>query len=135
MTRYYLNVAFTPLVTQHQATHGSAGARLAASDSRTQQHRAGWGRRHRIPGQLVLASVGETGWPYMQRRGGPPSFLKVIDETTLGFADFRGTASTSPGRDVDHDSRVSLFLIDFQPQAGMKIFGRAGFVEPEAIPG
>ncbi|NGN91341.1 pyridoxamine 5-phosphate oxidase [Nocardioides sp. KC13] len=137
MTGHYAQVAFTPLVTDHQEIHGSAAAYTRMAETGGEPDRIGRGEAAFITSRdsFFLATVSETGWPYMQHRGGPPGFLKVIDETTLGFADFRGNRQYITRGNLDHDERVSLFLIDYQLQARMKIFGRARVVEPEDDPG
>ncbi|MFE6920396.1 pyridoxamine 5'-phosphate oxidase family protein [Nocardia sp. NPDC057663] len=83
---------------------------------------------------FYLATVGETGWPYIQHRGGAPGFLKVLDTHTLGFADFRGNKQYISRGNLDHDDRVSLFLMDYAAQSRMKIFGRARVVEAAEDP-
>jgi predicted pyridoxine 5'-phosphate oxidase superfamily flavin-nucleotide-binding protein len=70
---------------------------------------------------FYLASVGENGWPYVQHRGGPPGFLKVLDEKTLGFADFRGNRQYISLGNVAADDRVALFLMDYPNRARLKI--------------
>lgn len=133
MTGHYAQVAFTPLVTSHQAAHGSAEAyaRMAASGEGSDRLGADEAGFIQSRDSFFIASVSETGWPYVQHRGGPPGFLRVLDEQTLGFADFRGNRQYITRGNVDHDERVSLFLIDYLHQARMKIFGRARVVEPE----
>lgn len=136
MSGHYAQVAFTPLVTEHQEIHGSAAAYARMAEAGGEPDRIGRGEAAFISSRdsFFLATVSETGWPYMQHRGGPPGFLKVIDDTTLGFADFRGNRQYITRGNLDHDERVSLFLIDYQLQARMKIFGRARVVEPEDDP-
>ncbi|MFE7228251.1 pyridoxamine 5'-phosphate oxidase family protein [Nocardioides sp. NPDC057577] len=136
MTGHYGEVAFTPLVAEHQAVHGSAAAYARVIEDESVPDRIGRGEAAFITSRdsFFLGTVSETGWPYVQHRGGPPGFLKVIDETTLGFADFRGNRQYITRGNLDHDDRVSLFLIDYQLQARMKIFGRARVVEPEDDP-
>ncbi|MFD4325575.1 pyridoxamine 5'-phosphate oxidase family protein [Nocardioides sp. NPDC058538] len=136
MTGHYGQVAFTPLVTEHQAIHGSAAAYAPMAEAGDAPDRIGRGEAAFITSRdsFFLATVNETGWPYVQHRGGPPGFLKVVDETTLGFADFRGNRQYITRGNLDHDERVSLFLIDYQLQARMKIFGRARVVELEDDP-
>lgn len=133
MTGHYAQVAFTPLVTGHQAAHGSADAyaRMAASGDGPDRLGADEAEFIQSRDSFFIASVSETGWPYVQHRGGPPGFLRVLDERTLGFADFRGNRQYITRGNVDHDERVSLFLVDYLLQARMKIFGRARVVEPE----
>jgi predicted pyridoxine 5'-phosphate oxidase superfamily flavin-nucleotide-binding protein len=70
---------------------------------------------------FYLATVSETGWPYVQHRGGPPGFLRVLDETTLGFADFRGNRQYLTLGAVTGDDRVALFLMDYPRRARLKI--------------
>lgn len=83
----------------------------------------------------MIATVGETGWPYVQHRGGPPGFLRVLDQHTLGLPDFRGNKQYVTRGNLDHDERVALFLLDQVHQARMKIFGRARAVERDEDPG
>lgn len=133
MTGRYAQVAFTPLVTSHQAAHGSADAyaRMAATGDGSDRLGADEADFIQSRDSFFIASVSETGWPYIQHRGGPPGFLRVLDDKTLGFADFRGNRQYITRGNLDHDERVSLFLIDYRHQARMKIFGRARVVEPE----
>ena len=73
---------------------------------------------------LYMATVSETGWPYVQHRGGPPGFLKVLDDTTLAFADFRGNRQYISLGNVAADDRVSLILMDYPNRARLKILAR-----------
>ena len=70
---------------------------------------------------FYMATVSETGWPYVQHRGGPVGFLKVLDKTTLGFADFRGNRQYISLGNVASDDRVALFLMDYPNRARLKI--------------
>ena len=73
---------------------------------------------------FYLATVSQTGWPYMQHRGGPRGFLRVLDDSTLGFADFRGNRQyLSLGNLID-DDRVALFLMDYARRRRLKILAR-----------
>jgi uncharacterized protein len=73
---------------------------------------------------FYMATVSETGWPYVQHRGGPPGFLKVLDEKTLGFADFRGNLQYISVGNVAADDRAALILVDYPNQARLKILAR-----------
>jgi predicted pyridoxine 5'-phosphate oxidase superfamily flavin-nucleotide-binding protein len=84
---------------------------------------------------FYIASVSETGWPYVQFRGGPVGFLRVLDERTLGFADFRGNRQYITTGNVAGNDRVSLFLIDFANRRRLKIFGRMRAVDVHDDPG
>jgi len=70
---------------------------------------------------FYMATVSESGWPYIQHRGGPVGFLKVLDETTLGFADFRGNRQYISLGNVASDDRVALFLMDYPNRQRLKI--------------
>lgn len=72
---------------------------------------------------------GRPGWPYVQHRGGPKGFLRVIDEKTLGFADFRGNVQYLSAGNIVADPRVSLFLMDYAKRRRLKIWARARIVE------
>ena len=71
---------------------------------------------------FYIATVSETGWPYVQHRGGPPGFLRVIDDKTLGFADFRGNRQYISLGNLAKDDRASLILMDYPRRARLKIF-------------
>jgi predicted pyridoxine 5'-phosphate oxidase superfamily flavin-nucleotide-binding protein len=78
---------------------------------------------------FYVASVSETGWPYVQFRGGSPGFLRVLGERLLGFADFRGNQQyLTVGNAVAND-RVSLFLMDYANRRRLKVFGRLRVVD------
>jgi uncharacterized protein len=70
---------------------------------------------------FYMATVSESGWPYVQHRGGPPGFLKVLDETTLGFLDFRGNRQYISLGNVEADDRVALILMDYPRRGRLKI--------------
>ncbi|MBF6326653.1 pyridoxamine 5'-phosphate oxidase family protein [Nocardia cyriacigeorgica] len=131
MTGRYGQIAFTPLVREHQREHGSLRGYERMTQVPEVADRIGpdeaWfiGERD----SFYLATVGETGWPYIQHRGGAPGFLRVLDPNTLGFADFRGNKQYISRGNLDHDNRVALFLMDYATRSRMKIFGRARTVE------
>jgi predicted pyridoxine 5'-phosphate oxidase superfamily flavin-nucleotide-binding protein len=83
---------------------------------------------------FYIASVSEIGWPYLQFRGGPPGFLRVLDETTLGFADFRGNRQYVTTGNVARDDRVSLFLMDYVHRRRLKIFGKMRTIAADEDP-
>jgi len=73
---------------------------------------------------FYIASVSTTGWPYVQHRGGPAGFLKVLDQNKLGFIDYPGNRQFVTMGHAAWDSRVALFLMDYERRARMKILGR-----------
>ena len=78
---------------------------------------------------FYMASIGETGWPYVQHRGGPKGFLKVIDKSTIAFADFRGNKQYISTGNLMKDDRVALIMVDYPRQARLKIVGHAQIPE------
>ena len=78
---------------------------------------------------FYMASVGATGWPYVQHRGGPKGFLKVVDEHTVAFADFRCNKQYVSTGNLMTDDRVALLLVDYPRQARLKILGRVKILE------
>lgn len=84
---------------------------------------------------FYMATVGEGGWPYVQHRGGPKGFLKVIDDHTLAFADFRGNKQYISTGNLMTDDRVALIMVDYPRQTRLKILGQARIFEgKEAAP-
>lgn len=73
---------------------------------------------------FYMATVGETGWPYLQHRGGPAGFLKVIDERTLAFPDFSGNRQFVSAGNLLTENRASLFLMDYANRKRLKLLGR-----------
>src|SRR5271169_6647058 len=81
---------------------------------------------------FYIATVGATGWPYIQHRGGPKGFLKVIDNRALAFADFRGNKQYVTTGNLAGDDRVALIMVDYPSQTRLKILGRAQIFEGDA---
>jgi hypothetical protein len=73
---------------------------------------------------FYMATVTADGWPYLQHRGGPAGFLKVLDERTLAFADFRGNRQLISTGNLSRRDRAALFLMDYPNRARLKILGR-----------
>ena len=77
---------------------------------------------------FYLATVSETGWPYVQHRGGPPGFVRVLDDHTIGWADFRGNLQYISAGNLGGDDRVALITVDYARRRRLKIFGHARIV-------
>ncbi|NUT45673.1 MAG: pyridoxamine 5-phosphate oxidase [Thermoactinospora sp.] len=127
----FAQLAFTDGVQAHQKAHGSHRAYRRALEGPAEGDRLGPGERAFIAERdsFYIATVSESGWPYIQHRGGPPGFLRVLDDRTLGFADFRGNRQYITRGNLDHDDRVSLFLMDYANQVRLKVLGRARVIE------
>jgi len=83
---------------------------------------------------FYLGSISETGWPYIQHRGGPRGFLHVVNETTLAFADYKGNRQLLTTGNVSVNNRVALFLMDYPNRARLKILGHARVEDARAHP-
>jgi hypothetical protein len=79
---------------------------------------------------FYMATVTPDGWPYVQHRGGPTGFLKVLDEHTLAFADFSGNKQYISAGNLSVNDRVALFLMDYPNRTRLKVIGHARIVEP-----
>jgi predicted pyridoxine 5'-phosphate oxidase superfamily flavin-nucleotide-binding protein len=132
--RYSSDVAFTPSVKAVQARKGSRRSYGAMEE------RGSW--ESCITPDLVpfieaqtsifIATANATGQPYIQHRGGPPGFLRVLDEKTLGFVDFAGNRQYITQGNLADNLRAHLFLIDYAQRQRVKIWGQARVVEDDA---
>jgi predicted pyridoxine 5'-phosphate oxidase superfamily flavin-nucleotide-binding protein len=128
MARAFSEITFTPAVRTMQTRQGSAAAydRLLAPET-DPANRLGPDEAAFIHARdgFYQATVSETGWPYVQFRGGPPGFLKVLDERTIGYADFRGNRQYVSTGNLATDDRIALILMDYPNRRRLKILGRA----------
>jgi uncharacterized protein len=124
----YLDIAITPSVKAAQDANGSGDfmAAVRASGIRT------FDRFTEAETQFIshrdsfyLATASESGWPYIQHRGGPAGFLRVLDSVTLGFSDFRGNRQYISVGNFTADDRVSLILTDYPNRRRLKIYAHA----------
>lgn len=83
---------------------------------------------------FYMATVTETGWPYMQHRGGKPGFLRVLNPTTLAFADYKGNRQLISTGNLSVNDRVSLFLMDYPQRNRLKIIGHARVEDTQQHP-
>lgn len=83
---------------------------------------------------FYIASVGETGWPYIQHRGGPKGFVVALDPHTLAFADLRGNRQYISVGNVAEDERVALIFVDYPNRARLKVLARATVLTREQAP-
>ena len=135
MSYGFLDIATTPGVRTMQAEMGSAHVWERFEGDRAFD-RFGRNEMDFIAARdsFYMASVSETGWPYVQHRGGPAGFLTVLDERTLAFADYRGNRQYISAGNLRANDRVALILMDYTRQMRLKIFARVEFlpVEPES---
>lgn len=134
MSNKFADIAFTPTVRKVQEDQGSriAYARMESVPEET-NHALTSDEAGFIAARdsLYMATVNETGWPYIQHRGGPAGFVRVIDEHTIGFADFRGNRQYVSVGNLISDDRVSLFFMDYPNKTRLKLFGRVRIIDQE----
>jgi len=140
MAYRFAEIAFTDAVKAAQTRNGSRGQyrRLEERAGPNAELSAREVAFIAARDSFYVATVGETGWPYVQHRGGPPGFLKVIDPRTLAFADFGGNRQFVSVGNAATDDRVALFLMDYARQTRLKLLGRMrmfdlGDAPPEAV--
>jgi predicted pyridoxine 5'-phosphate oxidase superfamily flavin-nucleotide-binding protein len=123
MSYKFLELASTPSVLAAQAANGSLEMwqRLEDSDRAFDRFTDGEAAFIAARDSCYMATVSETGWPYVQHRGGPAGFLKVLDPTTLAFADFRGNRQYITVGNLAANDRVAMILVDYPNRARLKI--------------
>jgi uncharacterized protein len=135
MAKSFGSLVFTPVVKALQERYGSRQqyARLEQGAGEAPA-RLGPDEIEYLAGRdtFYMASIGETGWPYIQHRGGPKGFLKVIDDRTIAFADFRGNRQYVSTGNLTTNDRVALILVDYPRQLRLKILGHAQILEGDA---
>jgi predicted pyridoxine 5'-phosphate oxidase superfamily flavin-nucleotide-binding protein len=131
MGNRYAEIAFTEGVMALQTRYGSRIAGIGRDLPASPPDRLGRREAEFIGSRdsFYMATVGETGWPYLQHRGGPPGFLHVFDAGTLGFADFRGNRQYISAGNLAANDRVALILLDYARRRRLKVLGRARLVE------
>lgn len=135
MALAFAEIAFTPAVRQRQDRHGSGRYAALLSDDRQGRRRLGDAERSFIEARdgFYQATVSETGWPYVQFRGGPAGFIRVLDDRTIAYADLRGNRQYISIGNLDGNDRVSLILMDYAGARRLKIWGRAVTFDSEQI--
>ncbi|MFZ2155679.1 MAG: pyridoxamine 5'-phosphate oxidase family protein [Bradyrhizobium sp.] len=136
MARAFAKIAFTPKVQAAQARMGSRDAYRAAELGDAEAAELGVYEVEFIGARdsFYQGTVGENGWPYVQHRGGPTGFLRVLGPQTIGYADFSGNRQYISVGNLDGDDRVSLFLMDYPGQRRLKIWGRARLIDESTEP-
>ena len=128
MSHAFANIAFTPAVREVQARDGSRVkyARAFESGESIRNAELGPDEAAFIHAQrsFYLATVSETGWPYVQHRGGTPGFLHVLDSRTLSFDDLPGNRQFISVGNLVRDDRVALILVDYAHRQRLKLLGR-----------
>ena len=127
MAKNFMELAFTDSVrkTQHdydtRTLYEKFEAKAATQNTLTKREKEFVAHRD----EFYMASVGENGWPYLQFRGGPPGFLKILDDTVLAFADFRGNGQFISAGNFEATGKAVLFLMDYTKRKRLKIWAQA----------
>ena len=128
MSHAFAEIAFTPSVQAAQQRDGSRSnyARGFEGEAEVFNNRLGEAEIDFIAAQrsFYMATVSETGWPYLQHRGGPRGFLKVLDDRTLAFADYAGNRQLISVGNLATNDRVALILMDYAQRVRLKLLGR-----------
>ena len=133
MGHRFAEIAFTTNVKNVQAKHGSRRSYQRMEQGETYSDVLGDRESAFIAARdsFYLATVSETGWPYIQHRGGPPGFLHVFDGKTIGFADYRGNRQYITLGNLSENDKAYIFLMDYANRRRIKIWGRARIVEDD----
>jgi len=136
MARKFAEITFTPSVKAAQERYGSR-----AANQRFETIEEAGDTLSEVEAQFVeardgfyQATVNEDGWPYVQFRGGPAGFLKVLDDRTIGYADFRGNIQYLSVGNIEANDRVALILMDYANRRRLKIWARARLVHRDEDP-
>jgi uncharacterized protein len=137
MTHNFGSLVFTPVVKALQERYGSRGPYARTEQGAASPDRLGPRESAFIAERdsFYVASVGESGWPYVQHRGGPKGFLRVIDDRTVAYADFAGNKQFISAGNVTADDRLALIMVDYPGQTRLKILGRAEILDGPAAAG
>jgi len=125
----FAELAFTPAVQALQERHGSRAAYARAQAGAEPGQGLGPREAEHLSraDSFYLATVSESGWPYVQHRGGPRGFLKLVSPTRLAFADFGGNRQLVSAGNATVDDRVSLIVMDYPNRRRLKLMGRLRF--------
>lgn len=126
-------IAFTPAVRALQQAHGSRDAYARLPDELPPGSGLGEAEAAFLQAAdtAFLASVNADGWPYVQHRGGPPGFLRVLSPDRIAFADYRGNRQYVSAGNVRGDDRVALIVMDYAHRRRLKLLGRLRFKPAE----
>lgn len=136
MSQNFTNYTFTESVKNAQEKYGSRKTYSKMDENGPDQYQLFQREIAHIHRQdsFYMATVGENGWPYVQFRGGPKGFLKVIDQEKLGYADFRGNMQYISTGNINATKKASLILLDYPSKTRLKIWAETEILDPESNP-
>lgn len=129
----FTDIAFTPEVLAKQVKYGSRQDMAALEEAGAEQALLPVFLGNLVSDQefFYLATVGSNGWPYMQHKGGPAGFVKVLDAKTIAFADINGNEQYLSLGNISANPRVLAFFIDHQQGVRLKIWAEAELIEDD----
>src|SRR6478609_5190233 len=130
MPSAFASISFTESVKAAQSLYGSRERNRLFELSEDPRNELGEFETEFIEARdsFYQATVSENGWPYVQHRGGPVGFLKVLDSRTIGYADFRGNKQYLSVGNLNANPRVSLILMDYPNRLRLKLWGTVSIV-------
>lgn len=133
MAMKYLELTMTEAVCRAQTKYNGRAAMITGAPERDPLTEA---EAHFIVSRdsFYLGTVSDSGWPYIQHRGGPVGFLRVLNPTTLAFADYNGNRQLLSTGNISSNDRVALFLMDYKKRERLKILGHARVEDARAHP-
>jgi ferredoxin-NADP reductase/predicted pyridoxine 5'-phosphate oxidase superfamily flavin-nucleotide-binding protein len=136
MAKRFAEITFTPSVKAAQTRYGSRAANTSFELSGDPGNTLGSAETAFIEARdgFYQATVNEDGWPYVQFRGGPAGFLKVLDERTIGYADFRGNIQYLSVGNLAANDRIALILMDYPNRRRLKLWARARIAHVDEDP-
>lgn len=137
MTSHYRNLLFGPSIMRAQEAIGSRKAYSHDGEAANEADRLTDREASFIAARdsFYMATIGFNGWPYVQHRGGPRGFVKVISERRLAFADFRGNRQLISIGNLADDNRVAIFFMDYVHRGRLKMLGRVSAIDLATEPG
>ncbi len=136
MGKNFTTYTFTESVKKAQEKYGSRDVYQKMEERGPDQNQISYREKAHIENQdgFYLATVGENGWPYVQFRGGPRGFLKVLDESTLGYADFKGNMQYISTGNINATKKAALILLHYPTKTRLKIWAETEILDPETHP-
>jgi uncharacterized protein len=131
MTSRFLNLMFSDTVKAAQLANGSRHAYARHDRTAPEADRLTTNEIQFIAARdsFYMASIGDGGWPYIQHRGGPPGFIKILDDRRLGLADFRGNRQNVSVGNLAVDPRAAFFFMDDPNRTRLKLLGHVKAVD------
>ena len=136
MNQNFTNFAFTDSVREQQEKYGSRKSYQRMEENGPDQSQIFQRETAHIEAMdsFYMSTVGENGWPYVQFRGGPKGFLKVINSSTIGYADFRGNMQYISTGNINATKKTALILLDYPTKTRLKVWAETEILEPEEHP-